>query len=376
MPSTKSRPQLTTPRLIILGVAVLLTLIMLYYLRSILTYVLIAWVISMIGRPVVKFFKKIRIGSKHLPATGAAALTLLLFALVIGSFFSFFVPMFVHEANNLSKIDYNAVGKTLQKPLDDLTNTGKKFGFLNENETALSYLQHELSKYIDVTKLGGTFKAALSTAGGLFVGFFAVLFISFFFLKDQNMFMEFISSFFPQERDQNIREAVDGTTMMLTRYFSGILIQMFFIFIYLSIILSVFGEENAFLIAIFAAIVNIVPYLGPWLGCIFALMAAVTSNLNNDFYAQTVPLLIKIIAAFGAMQLLNDWFVSPAIFSNRVKAHPLEIFLVTLIGAELGGILGMVIAIPTYTVLRVVAHEFFNHYRFVQNITKGLEGNE
>ena len=73
------------------------------------------------------------------------------------------------------------------------------------------------------------------------------------------------------------------------------------------------------------------------------------------------------------MQMLNDWFVAPVIFSNRVKAHPLEIFLVTLIGASLGGILGMVIAIPTYTVLRVVAHEFFYGYRFVQNITKGLE---
>ena len=372
----KARQPLTTPRLIIIGVAIFVTLGLLYYLRSILTYVLIAWVISMIGRPVVKIFRKIQIGKMQLPMPAAAGLTLLLFAVIIGSFFAFFVPMFVHQANNLSKIDYNAVGHTLQTPLDDLTARGKKFGFLNENETALSYFEHEFSKYIDVTRLGGTFKTAISAVGGIFVGFFAVLFISFFFLKDQNMFMEFISSFFPQERDQSIREAIDGTTTMLTRYFTGILIQMFFIFIYQSIVLSVLGVENAFLIAIFAAIINIVPYLGPWLGCIFALMVAISSNLNVDFYAQTVPLLVKIIMAFGAMQLLNDWFVSPVIFSNRVKAHPLEIFLVTLIGAELGGILGMVIAIPTYTVLRVVAHEFFNQYRFVQNITRGLEINE
>ena len=187
------------------------------------------------------------------------------------------------------------------------------------------------------------------------------------------MFIDFISSFFPQELDQNIRETLNGTTTLLTRYFTGVLLQMFFIFIYLSIVFTVLGVENSVLIAIFAAIINIVPYLGPWLGCSFAVMVAVTSNLNADFNGYTLPLLIKIIITFAVMQMLNDWFVAPVIFSNRVKAHPLEIFLVTLIGASLGGILGMVIAIPTYTVLRVVAHEFFYGYRFVQNITKGLE---
>lgn len=374
--SIEPRQTLTTPRLMLIALAVVLTLSLLYYLRSIVTYVLIAWVISMIGRPAVKFLLKMRIGKRYLPSALAAALTLILFTFILGSFFAFFVPMFVHQADNLSRIDYNAVSHTLQNPLNEMTATGKKFGMLTENETALSYIQHEITKYVDVTKLGGTFKYAISAAGGIFVGFFAVLFISFFFLKDQNMFIDFISSFFPQELDINIRETLDGTTILLTRYFTGVLLQMFFIFIYLSIILSVLGVENAVLIAIFAAIINIVPYLGPWLGCSFALMVAVTSNLNEDFNAHIIPLLIKIIITFGAMQMLNDWFVAPTIFSNRVKAHPLEIFLVTLIGASLGGILGMVIAIPTYTVLRVVAHEFFNGYRFVQNITKNLENSE
>jgi predicted PurR-regulated permease PerM len=65
--------------------------------------------------------------------------------------------------------------------------------------------------------------------------------------------------------------------------------------------------------------------------------------------------------------------VQPLIFSNRVLAHPLEIFLVTLIGAKLGGITGMVLAIPAYTVLRVIARAFFNQFRFVQKMTDSLE---
>ena len=123
----------------------------------------------------------------------------------------------------------------------------------------------------------------------------------------------------------------------------------------------------------FAAIINVIPYLGPSLGAIFACFITISSNLNLDFYTQTVPLLIRVGIVFASLQFLNDWFVGPIIFSNRVKAHPLEIFLVTLAGAKIGGIGGMLLAIPGYTVLRVIARAFFNNIRFVQKMTGSLQ---
>ena len=137
---------------------------------------------------------------------------------------------------------------------------------------------------------------------------------------------------------------------------------------------SILGIQNALLIAIFAALINIVPYLGPMMGCTFAIFITISSNLGLDFYKEVVPMIVKVIAVFGFMQFLNDWIVQPLIFSNRVAAHPLEIFLVTLAGAKLGGIGGMILAIPAYTVVRIVAREFFNQYRIVQKITSSLDG--
>lgn len=361
-----------TQRNIAIALSLILVGFILYYLRSIVTYVLIAWVISTLGQPIMLIFKRIKISKWRMPASIAAALTLLAFGLIISLFFTIFVPLIVEQANNLSQIDYQEVTKALEKPLSDLTETGRKFGFIKKKETALTVLENELISRFKPESVNSLFQSIVSTAGDFFVGTFAVIFISFFFLKEQTMFRDFLISVVPRDKEDNMREAIRDTTTLLTRYFSGILLQMLFVVIFLTISLLILGVPNAFLIAIFAALINIVPYLGPWLGCIFAVSVTITSNFQMDFYTQTVPLIIKIGVIFGFMQFLNDWIVQPLIFSNRVLAHPLEIFLVTLIGAKVGGIVGMVLAIPTYTVMRVVAREFFNQFRFVQKITSGL----
>jgi len=72
------------------------------------------------------------------------------------------------------------------------------------------------------------------------------------------------------------------------------------------------------------------------------------------------------------MQLLDNFFLQPTIFGRSVKAHPLEIFIVVLVGAKLGGILGMVVAIPAYTVFRVIGKVFFSEFKVIQRITQGL----
>ena len=361
-----------TQRNIAIALSLILVGAILYYLRSIVTYVLIAWVISTLGQPFMTAFHRLHIGKWRIPSGIAAALTLLIFTFIISLFFLTFVPLIVEQANNLSQINYQEMAQALEKPLSDLTENGRKFGFIKKKETALTVIENELITRIKPENINALFQSIVSTAGDFFVGTFAVLFISFFFMKEQTMFRDFLISIVPKTKEGNMREAIRDTTTLLTRYFSGILLQMLFVVVFLSFSLLILGIPNAFLIAVFAALINIVPYLGPWLGCIFAVSVTITSNFQLDFYSQTVPLIVKICGMFGFMQLLNDWIVQPMIFSNRVLAHPLEIFLVTLIGAEVGGIGGMILAIPTYTVLRVVAREFFNQFRFVQKITSGL----
>ena len=89
-----------------------------------------------------------------------------------------------------------------------------------------------------------------------------------------------------------------------------------------------------------------------------------------------LPLLGKVVFVFGCMQMLDNFILQPFIFSNSVKAHPLEIFLIILVGAQLAGIPGMILAIPTYTVMRVIAKIFLSKYRLVKKITENMDLDE
>jgi len=124
---------------------------------------------------------------------------------------------------------------------------------------------------------------------------------------------------------------------------------------------------------------NIIPYVGPIIGAVFAAVITISSNIGMPFYPiegmdqpSLMYLLIKVFVAFGVMQLLDNFILQPNIFSKSVKAHPLEIFIVVLAGANIGGIAGMVLAIPAYTVVRVVAKVFLSEFKVVQSLTKGL----
>ena len=90
-----------------------------------------------------------------------------------------------------------------------------------------------------------------------------------------------------------------------------------------------------------------------------------------------VPLVVVVvvaiaIAVFAMMQLLDNFILQPNIFSKSVKAHPLEIFVIILIGAKLGGVMGMILAIPAYTIFRVIAKVFLSEFKIVQSITRGI----
>lgn len=82
--------------------------------------------------------------------------------------------------------------------------------------------------------------------------------------------------------------------------------------------------------------------------------------------------MIRVLSVFIIMQIIDNFVLQPIIFSKSVKAHPLEIFLVVLIGAKLGGILGMVLAIPLYTVFRVIGKVFLSEFKVIQNLTRNI----
>ncbi len=358
----------------VLWLSIALFFALVWYFIDIVTYVLVAWVVSLLGQPLMRFFKKIKYKKIRIPVSVAAILTLATFFLILAGLFYMFVPLIIEQAANLSKVDWTTLVKGLETPINDLNTWAIERGLLENGKNAADEIRHLVVSNVQISNVSGLFRYIISMASGFGIGFISVLFISFFFLSEQKMFSEFLATLVPKHREDDVREAVTDTTTLLTRYFSGLLLQMLFVFTFLSIILGFgFHIQNALVIAVFASIINVVPYLGPILGFMFSTLIIISSNLQFDFYTQTFPLIMKVGFTFSFMQFLNDWIVQPLIFSNRVLAHPLEIFLITLIGAKVGGIGGMILAIPTYTVFRVIAREFFNEYKIIQKMTESLD---
>ena len=120
------------------------------------------------------------------------------------------------------------------------------------------------------------------------------------------------------------------------------------------------------------AVLNIIPYVGPLIASLIAAVLTMISHLGNDFQTDTLPTTIYILIGFWIVQLIDNNVSQPIIFSKSVSSHPLEIFLVVLITGFLFGIVGMIIAIPFYTILKVFGKEFFPENKIIKLLTKNL----
>ncbi|MCC6816394.1 MAG: AI-2E family transporter [Saprospiraceae bacterium] len=358
------------------GIGIVLLIFIIGYFSEVVSYVLISWVISMVGDPIQKFllfrFKllKFKFGKSL-----AALITLFVVFAALGSILWFFVPVVIQQAVILSKVDFNSISLALQEPIEKFNTWLRTLG-LEPGPSAAEQLKTLVGNYFDPARLSGFFGNLLNQAGHLVIGVFSIVFISFFFLKERNLFKQAVISAVPTRSVKKVRIVIEEVSNLLTRYFGGIIIQMIILIILITGGLAMLGLSNALLIAVFYAIINIIPYVGPLIGAAFGCLLTISSNLELSFYDQILPLLVNVLIVFGIVKLLDDFIIQPFIFSKRVQAHPLEIFLVIMIGARINGILGMVLAIPTYTIFRVIAKEFLSEFKLIRKMTGDLEGKE
>jgi predicted PurR-regulated permease PerM len=133
-----------------------------------------------------------------------------------------------------------------------------------------------------------------------------------------------------------------------------------------------FGTKS-WLIALFAGIVNIVPYIGPIIGMLFGMLIGVTTQLGIDPAYDIGPLLLKLFILFQGVQLIDNFISQPLIYSNSIKAHPLEVFFIVLVFGTLAGVPGMIAAMPVYAFFRIIAREFFSEFKIVRRMTEHID---
>lgn len=365
---------LKKPNIWLLTAGIIAFLVVAYFIRGILLYMIIAAILTMILRPLDRRMERMRLKRRKVPRAIRAISLLCLVYVIVFAFISIFIPLIVNEINIISNVDQAQVTKALHEPLTQLQELFANYQQTQPNQVTLEqYTQQYLSQLMNVAEVSTLANGVVSIIGGFLVAFFSISFFTFFFIKDGDVILHMLLLLVPQGKVKSIRNIIRDTQTMLTKYFTGVLIDVIFVSTFVSIGMALLGIQNALIIGIFAGIMNIIPYVGPLIGGAFAIIVGISTNLTLDFYDGMLPLVVKIFFVFVAMNLTDGFLVQPYIFSNRVKAHPLEIFTVILIAGSLAGIGGMVAAVPVYTVLRIILREYLTGSRFVQKLTDELD---
>lgn len=360
------------PRWFIILLSVLLLTGFAWYFSNILSYLLIAGMLSLAGQPAVEFLSTRKIRKFTIPRGAAAFLTMALMFLATLIFTSIFIPLLTQEAKIISQIDSAQLLATLSAPINRLEVFLRDVGML-EGDSLQNYLQEKLKGLLTFGNISNMLNSVLAFTGDFFVLFASVSFILFFFLKEKDLFLRLILALAPDGKEQNMEKAFHESKRMLARYFRGVLIQIAIFSVLIWIGLALVGVKNAFLIAVFAGILNIIPYAGPVIAGVIGVVLGITTSLPLELYPGMTWLTLKILFVFQITQLIDNYLVQPYIFSNSVQAHPLEIFLVILAGGTAGGITGMVLAVPAYTIFKVLAKEFFGDLKIVKQLTGTAE---
>ena len=350
-------------RAIAVLVGILIFLYFLYKIQSVLIYLVIATVLSLIATPVQRFLKN----RLKFPNVLAVVITMSMFLLVILGIISMFIPLIKEQGHNISLLNTEELRRRIFNLFHeiDLYFAARRINLFGE------------LKNIDLTSniasIPSLLNSFMGVVGTFSVGLFSVLFITFFFLKDTKLLHNVFVLVTPDKNEDKILKSLKTINDLLSRYFIGLIIQISILFTIYSVTLLIFNIKSAVVIAFLCALLNLIPYIGPLIGGVLMILLTMTSSLEYDFQTHILPVTLYVLFGYIIAQLIDNFFSQPIIFSKSVKSHPLEIFLIIVIGGLLFGITGMIFAVPSYTVIKVVLKEFLSDNPIVKSLTKGLD---
>ncbi len=349
-----------------------------WYFRSVLVYIILAAVVSLLGRPVMRLLRKIKLKGKATPDWLLAILTLVFILVIFLGIITQVIPVvssiIQSISGNLQTASFNAseIARWMEKfnvwLIDRFPSLGRDF----KAQVAVVNWIKDAFDISSVTSVVGSVASALGSFG---IGLFSVVFIGFFFIKDDRLFRRIVGSLVPDKIENDVIDAIGDIEHLLSRYFGGLLIEVLGVatlnFLGLWLIAKI-GFYPAIGIAFMAGLLNVIPYVGPWIGAAIGVILGLVLKLSNAAALGVMPnfwvLLLTLIAIFAITQMVDNFFFQPFIYSTSIKSSPLEIFIVLLMAGHVGGILGMLVAIPAYTVLRVVAARFFQHFKPIRRL--------
>ncbi len=350
-------------RALLIVTGILLFLFFLVKIQSVIVYLVIAAVITLILRPVLKVLNN----KLKLPNTVSVVITMSLFVLIVFGLIGLFIPLIAKQGQNLSLLDTAQYKETIQKVIAEVNL------FLSKRGINMLEELKNLDLISNFKHIPDIFNSIISGIGSFSIGLFSILFITFFLMKDNQILHNSLFALIPDKSSERIENSLSKIKDLLSRYFVGLVFQISILFIIYTTVLLIFGIENAVVIAFLCAFLNLIPYIGPMIGGLLMFVLTISEGLSStaiDYSESSTTFYVMMGYLFA--QLIDNFFSQPYIFSKSVKSHPLEIFLIIIIGGLLFGVTGMVIAVPTYTALKVILKEFLSDNKIVKSLTKDL----
>ena len=360
-------------RLGILAVIVLLC----WYFRSVLVYIVIAFVFSLIGQPLMRLMRRVKIRGRSLPDGLLAVLTIILILVGALLFITQFIPVItgiVRDASaiNATNVSYNSLIDPVNEWIYGL------FPSVGRDFDIVTLLLDKIKEVVNLSNVSSVLGSVASAAASIAVGLFSVVFISFFFIKDETLFGQIVCAVVPDRVEASVNSTINDVTHLLSRYFIGLIIEIVGVilldFLGLWLIVRI-GPDYAIGIAFIAGLLNVIPYVGPLLGEIIGVLLCLVLKFGTGV-GLNVPVwafVLIVLAVMLAVQLVDNFIYQPLIYSTSIKAKPLEIFIVLLMAGQMGGTVGLLVGIPAYTVVRVIAIRFFADKKLVRRLIPDID---
>ena len=302
---------------------------------SIITPIIVAYVFYYMLNPLVNFFEKKMsrfIGS--LLAIFVGIITVLI--VIVGV-----VPIIVEQTQNLITAlpRYIEVVKGYLEEYSDNAYVQVVVEYVNNNLNVSKISEKLVS--IATSGAQGVVSSISSTASVLVT----MPFVLFFLLKDASHFNKFVISLLPKKLEKPVAETIDEIDDKVGSYIQGQMLVSLCIGVMLFIGYNIIGLHYAFSLATIAAFLSIVPYLGPVIAITPAMLVAASTSWI---------MVLKMLVVWGIVQFLEGNIVSPNIMGRSMNMHPLTVIFVILIGVNIAGVVGAIIGIPVYSILKVL----------------------
>jgi len=358
----------------ILGsLAAILFALFLWRFYDIVLYIIVASFLSLLGTPIVKFFDKIGIGKFRFPRFLGALIAMILVLGMVFSFIAVFIPIGMYQIRIFSEIDIFAVLENFKEPINSFEDFLVEKQIISGQEPLEMLISNQFLNMINFSGFENIIMSLVNITGQLAIAIVTICLSTFFFLKDERLLYRTIIKLTPDNLQEKMGKVLSSAKRLVVKYFWGIILDSTIVILLVSGGMYLLGVKNALMIGLVAGVLNVIPYIGPILSAAIGTFIGVTNELYHDPTAVDVLFVGKMLLLYAIINFSDGFILQPVIFGKIVKAHPLEVFFVVMIAAQLAGIFGMVVAIPAYSLLRIIAHEFLSGWGVIDRLTENVD---